>query len=274
MRILLVLSFSFVLVGCGGRDAGTVVPAVVDERCEFDGMVGGRTEPGAQDIVGLPKKAAWEAAFGGQEPARPHIRARLSGWPERLAARRQPPNETDHEFMTRLARDTWRGLSAFVDREHRLPIDNVRLDADPRVGDYTNITTVGLRMIAIVAARETEAHRGRGSYRRVAHAFCHARSSRAACRLLLQLLRHDVARTQQQLRLLRGLVMADGRPHGGARDISRAGADYHAAHRRPGLPVLLRPSTSAHVTWLLRPPGGHARYSTTGSFTRSHAWAA
>lgn len=154
MRILLVLSFSFVLVGCGGRDAGTVVPAVVDERCEFDEMVGGRTEPGAQDIVGLPKKAAWEAALGGQEPARPHIRARLSGWPERLAARRQPPNETDHEFMTRLARDTWRGLSAFVDREHRLPIDNVRLDADPRVGDYTNITTVGLRMIAIVAARE------------------------------------------------------------------------------------------------------------------------
>jgi hypothetical protein len=56
--------------------------------------------------------------------------------------------------MTRLAHDTWRGLSAFVDRDHRLPIDNVRLGVDPRVGDYTNITTVGLRMIAIVAARE------------------------------------------------------------------------------------------------------------------------
>jgi hypothetical protein len=56
--------------------------------------------------------------------------------------------------MTGLARDTWRGLSAFVDRDHRLPVDNVRLGADPRVGDYTNITTVGLRMIAIVAARE------------------------------------------------------------------------------------------------------------------------
>src|SRR5215472_233966 len=56
--------------------------------------------------------------------------------------------------MTRLADDTWRGLSAFVDRDHHLPVDNVRLGGDPHVGDYTNITTVGLRMIAIVAARE------------------------------------------------------------------------------------------------------------------------
>jgi hypothetical protein len=56
--------------------------------------------------------------------------------------------------VTRLARNTWRGLAAFVDRDNRLPIDNVRLDAEPRVGDYTNITNVGLRMIAIVAARE------------------------------------------------------------------------------------------------------------------------
>jgi hypothetical protein len=56
--------------------------------------------------------------------------------------------------MTRLARDTWRGLAALVDREHHLPVDNIRLGPDPRVGDYTNVTTVGLRMIAIVAARE------------------------------------------------------------------------------------------------------------------------
>ncbi|HJQ83545.1 MAG TPA: glucoamylase family protein, partial [Candidatus Binatia bacterium] len=63
----------------------------------------------------------------------------------------------DRELIARLARDTWRGLEALVDREHQLPVDHVHLGATPddsRVGDYTNVTTVGLRLIAIVAARE------------------------------------------------------------------------------------------------------------------------
>src|SRR5437867_3312154 len=55
---------------------------------------------------------------------------------------------------------TWRGLEAFTDREHHLPVDNVRLAEasggreDARVGDYTNVTSIGLRLITIVAARE------------------------------------------------------------------------------------------------------------------------
>jgi hypothetical protein len=143
-----------VLVGCSARGVGTWPAAPTDERCEHAQMVRGQVEPGAQEVVVRPKKKAWEATFGGEEAARPHVRARLAGWPGRLLAPRPRRDETDREFMTRLAGDTWRGLSAFVDRDSRLPIDNVRLGADPRVGDYTNITTVGLRMIAIVAARE------------------------------------------------------------------------------------------------------------------------
>jgi hypothetical protein len=60
--------------------------------------------------------------------------------------------------MLRLARDTWRGLEAFTDREHHVPVDNVRLGehsvdrADARVGDYTNVTSIGVHLIAIVAA--------------------------------------------------------------------------------------------------------------------------
>jgi hypothetical protein len=153
LRVVAALGLGVLLVGCGGRD-GAQPRAPVAERCEFGDMVGGRVEPGAQDVVVPPKKKAWEAAFGGETAARPHVRARLAGWPERLLAPRPHRDVTDTEFMTGLARDTWRGLSAFVDRDHRLPVDNVRLGADPRVGDYTNITTVGLRMIAIVAARE------------------------------------------------------------------------------------------------------------------------
>jgi hypothetical protein len=143
-----------VLAGCGVHGAGPGDGALVDERCEFDEMAGGQVEPGAQATVVLPRKQAWEASLGGEVAARPHVRARLAGWPERLVAPRPPRAETDREFMTRVARDTWRGLAALVDREHRLPVDHVRLGPDPRVGDYTNITTVGLRMIAIVAARE------------------------------------------------------------------------------------------------------------------------
>ena len=147
------LVLGLVLAGCSGRD-GTQPAAPVAERCEFDDMAGGRVEPAAQDILVPPKKKAWEASFGGEAAARPHIRARLAGWPERVLAPRPHRDVTDREFIMGLARDTWRGLSSFVDRDHRLPVDNVRLGAAPRVGDYTNITTVGLRMVAIVAARE------------------------------------------------------------------------------------------------------------------------
>jgi hypothetical protein len=129
-----------------------------DEPCELGaGVVGGRVEEGARATVVPVRKKAWEATFGGEEAARPHVRARLAGWPRRLVADRGSLPADEREFVARLAADTWRGLEAFVDREHQLPVDNVRLAATPddaRVGDYTNITTVGLRLIAIVAAHE------------------------------------------------------------------------------------------------------------------------
>jgi hypothetical protein len=153
MRFVAAVIVALVLVACG-HGAGTRIGTPAEERCDFDDMVGGQVEPGAKAPVVLPNKKAWEATFGGEEAARPHVRARLAGWPQRLVVPRPPHDEADRDFMTRVARDTWRGLSALVDRAHRLPVDNVRLGADPRVGDYTNITTVGLRMVAIVAARE------------------------------------------------------------------------------------------------------------------------
>ena len=154
MQFVVVVVLGLVLVGCGGRGVGTWLGAPAERCDDYDEKVSGLVEPGAQELDDPPKKWAWEATFGGEDAARPHIRARLAGWPERLLAPPPPHDETDRQFVTRIARDTWRGLSAFVDRDSRLPVDNVRLGADPRVGDYTNITTVGLRMIAIVAARE------------------------------------------------------------------------------------------------------------------------
>src|SRR5207245_7953147 len=49
---------------------------------------------------------------------------------------------------------------AVTARGHQPPVDNVRLGAtsasrdEARVGDYTNVTSIGLRLIAIVAAHE------------------------------------------------------------------------------------------------------------------------
>ncbi|HLK11122.1 MAG TPA: glucoamylase family protein [Candidatus Binatia bacterium] len=126
-----------------------------DEPCPLGPLVRGQAEPGAKDVVIPARKRAWEASLGGEEAARPFVRARLSGWPGRLLADRGTLPAADRDFVLRLARDTWAGLEAFTDREDHLPVDHVRLAADPRearVGDYTNVTTVGLRMLAIVAA--------------------------------------------------------------------------------------------------------------------------
>src|SRR5207247_10521875 len=112
------------------------------ETCELgEEVVGGRVEPGALTVVVPVKKKAWEASLGGEEAARPYIKARLAGWPARLLADRDALPRTDAEFVARRARGRWRGLEAFTDREHQLPLDNVRLGAaaagraDARVGD-------------------------------------------------------------------------------------------------------------------------------------------
>jgi hypothetical protein len=128
------------------------------EPCELGADVtAGRPESAAEAVVVAVRKKAWEAALGGEARARPHVRARLAGWPRTLSVSAETLPTADRDFVVRLARDTWRGLEAFTDREHRLPVDHVHLKPTPddsRVGDYTNVTTVGLRLVAIVAAHD------------------------------------------------------------------------------------------------------------------------
>jgi hypothetical protein len=153
VRCALAILVAVVLAACG-----TVNP-IAGEPCELGAdVVGGRHEPEAGDRVPSPKKRAWEARFGGEIAARPHVAARLAGWPRMRTAGDLP--ETDDAFLRRLAADTWRGLAAFVDREHALPVDHVRLGdrslsrAAARVGDYTNVTSVGLYLAALAAAHD------------------------------------------------------------------------------------------------------------------------
>ncbi len=119
----------------------------------------GAPGPSSRDPVIPPRKTAWENQLGGKAAAQPLIHARLAGWPQRLRVDPHSLPTGDRAFLWQLARDTWRGLAALSDRAHGLPLDTVRLHGslEPRtawVGDYTNVTNIGLYLIDLVAARE------------------------------------------------------------------------------------------------------------------------
>lgn len=108
--------------------------------------------------VAAPRKEAWQDAHGGHLAAKVHVKARLAGWPSQLLADRAALPRDDAAFLERLARDTWRGIAAMVDREHGLPIDHVRfcggsLDAaHVKIGDYTSGTDIGLFLLSVTGA--------------------------------------------------------------------------------------------------------------------------
>lgn len=84
-------------------------------------------------------------------------RARLAGWPHRLLAEPVADTGDDPVFLWRLARDTWRGLAALSDREHRRSTRCGLTGRSIRTGPgrrYTNVTNIGLYLMDIVAARE------------------------------------------------------------------------------------------------------------------------
>lgn len=132
-------------------------------RCPVD-LVAARNAapPVLSEPVVAVKKKAWERSLGGEAAAVPHIQARLVGWPQRLLVDENTLPVTDDAFARGLARDTWRGLDALSDRENGLPLDNVRftdgsVSVPPaRIGDYTSGTNIGMRLVAIVAARELQ----------------------------------------------------------------------------------------------------------------------
>jgi len=120
----------------------------------------GHPGPGARDPVPTPRKRAWEEAAGGPAAARELLRDRLVGWPRRASV---DPAELPRDgagFLRRVARDTWNGLDALRDRESGLPLDTVRFGdgsvrpEEARIGDFTNVTDVGLYLAAVVAARD------------------------------------------------------------------------------------------------------------------------
>jgi len=115
--------------------------------------------PSLLTIVEATGKKKWEEEHGGFIASRLAIARRLSDWPERLLSNKAGLPRDREDFLWRVARDTWTGLLAYTDRENGLILDNVRIVGGLvpplalRVGDYTNITNIGLQLMAIVAAR-------------------------------------------------------------------------------------------------------------------------
>lgn len=120
----------------------------------------GQPGPGADDPLVAQNKQRWEDAHGGKVATRPLLKARLAGWPSVIQIKGASLPRDDRSFLLRLAQDTWRGVDALTDRAHGVPLD--RLEFQPgslaaestRIGDYTNITNIGLHLLAITAAHE------------------------------------------------------------------------------------------------------------------------
>jgi hypothetical protein len=122
----------------------------------------GRPGPSIWDKVIPAKKRAWEAALGGKEASKSHVKARLGGWPTTLILPGNQLPADDHEFLLRLARDTWTGLDVFTDREHGLPLDTIKFNENSvesskaYIGDYTNVTDIAMYLLSVVTAFNLE----------------------------------------------------------------------------------------------------------------------
>ncbi len=86
-----------------------------------------------------------------------YLVARLKGFPKTKVIKKEFP-EDDTEFLRTIAKDTWLFFDHIVDQEHSLPLDTIALGSStPRgegctVGDYTNVTNIGIYLCSVVSA--------------------------------------------------------------------------------------------------------------------------
>jgi len=124
----------------------------------FDGFAFTKTgHPGPKitDIISNRKKKTFKE-LEPEEFAR-FLITRLNGFPEKVFVKKEFP-EDDKAFLMEIAKDTWKYFDNLVDKQYNLPLDNIQfnerstISKDTKVGDYTNITNVGLYLMCIVSA--------------------------------------------------------------------------------------------------------------------------
>jgi len=122
----------------------------------------GHPGPSIDDPVIGVKKRAWEARFPSEQAIQARLRTRLRALPSRRLTDPQTLPQGGQALLTRIARDLWRGIDAMTDRENGLPVDNILIRPDGpaaqavRVGDYTNVTNIGLYILSVVAAQDLD----------------------------------------------------------------------------------------------------------------------
>lgn len=83
--------------------------------------------------------------------------SRLGGFPAQVVVKKEFPKDPN-EFLKVIAKDTWRFFDEIVDKEHGLPLDNIQLgkteplDTATMIGDYTNVTNIGVYLMCLVSA--------------------------------------------------------------------------------------------------------------------------
>ncbi|MDD3610131.1 MAG: glucoamylase family protein [Halothiobacillaceae bacterium] len=120
-----------------------------------------------------PRKTEWDRQFDTLDARNRALAARAVGWPERVNVSAESLPAKDRAFLERLAADTWRGLDSLRDRESGLPWEFLVLDPQStaaekaRIGDYVNVTSVGMYLIAVVGAQEMGLLSGREARARI-----------------------------------------------------------------------------------------------------------
>ncbi len=111
--------------------------------------------PSITDVVPHKKKKT-DKENNREEFAR-FLIARLYGFPREVFVKRSFPKD-DREFLLALAKDIWKYFDNIVDKEYNLPLDNIQFNekstvsGDTLVGDYTNVTNVGVYLMCVVSA--------------------------------------------------------------------------------------------------------------------------
>lgn len=88
------------------------------------------------------------------------LKDRLVGWPKQMLVDVKTLPSDDAGLLLRLAADTFRGIDELTDRASGLPLDRVQFpavgsDVDKAlIGDYTNITNIGVYFLSMAAATE------------------------------------------------------------------------------------------------------------------------
>ncbi|MDD3906300.1 MAG: glucoamylase family protein [Candidatus Omnitrophica bacterium] len=117
----------------------------------------GNPGPGVNDPVEHKKKKTAEGIS--TEDFAKFLIARLGGFPSKVFVKKEFPKD-DRAFLKEIAKDTWKYFDACVDKEYGLPLDNIEftenavISKDTRIGDYTNITNVGVYLMCVVSASD------------------------------------------------------------------------------------------------------------------------